>query len=562
MHPRTSHLAPRTSHPAPRISHPAPRTSHLAPRTSHLAPRTPHPASRTPHLTPRTSHLAPRTPHPASRTPHPAPPPRTPHLAPRTPHLDDLRTPQPRTPHLLYGIAVDDLRPELGCYGTPLIHTPNIDRLAARSWLFQRHFVTVPTCGASRHSLLTGMLPRTNADLNNQASARQLANQPEQEAPETFVHHLRRNGYYTVGIGKLTHHPDGRVYGYTDSISDIMELPHSWDEMLFDHGKWGTGHNAFFGYADGSNRQSRDSQVKPYEAAEVQDEGYPDGLTANLALKKMNELAQKDQPFFLGVGFFKPHLPFTAPQKYWDLYQREDMPLSPSPDIPLNVHEASLQKMGEFNRYQLGEEKASLDSSLSDAYARKLMHAYYACVSYTDAQIGKLLDELDRLDLMENTIIVLWGDHGWQLGDYRMWGKHTLFERSVHSPLIIKPPQSNLRPRQIHEIVGSVDLYPTLMDLCGLPMPHQTDGQSLTGCADPTFAKLWRNTAYSYFRKGISLRTNRYRLTKFYREEEPNIELFDHQQDPWETRNIAGDHPELVEKLMPLLQEGNRGLFE
>lgn len=470
------------------------------------------------------------------------------------------QTKQSTSPNVLF-IAVDDLRPELGCYGNSLIKSPNIDRLAAQSWLFRRHFVTVPTCGASRHSLLTGMLPRSKADLSNQASATQLANQPEQEAPETFVHHLRRNGYYTVGIGKLTHHPDGRVYGYTDPISEIMELPHSWDEMLFNHGKWGTGHNAFFGYADGSNRQSRDSQVKPYEAADVEDEGYPDGLTAQLAIEKMQQLAQKKQPFFLGVGFFKPHLPFTAPQKYWDLYKRGDMPLSPSPDLPLNVHRASLNKMGEFNRYQLGDEKASLDSSLSDAYSRKLMHAYYACVSYTDAQIGKLMDELDRLGLADNTIIVLWGDHGWQLGDYRMWGKHTLLERAVHSPLIIKHPGKQTQARQLDEIVGSIDIYPTLLDLCGIQPHHQTDGQSLLGLGEEAGRANWKNTAYSYFKKGISVRNDRYRMTRYDREDMPNIELFDHQADRWETRNIAEDSPEIVQELMPLLLKGDKNLF-
>src|SRR5690606_8671239 len=218
------------------------------------------------------------------------------------------------------------------------------------------------------------------------------------------------------------------------------EMPHSWDEFLFDADKWGTGWNAFFGYADGSNRQGKKRQVKPYERADVEDTGYPDGITAAIAVEQLGLLAQRDQPFFLGVGFFKPHLPFTAPKKYWDLYEEDDIPLSPVPDLPENVHEASLQKMGEFNSYEAGEEKAALDQRFSDDYARKLRHAYYASVSYVDAQIGKVLDELERLGLADHTIVVLWGDHGWHLGDQRVWGKHTILETALKSPLIIKVP--------------------------------------------------------------------------------------------------------------------------
>src|SRR5690606_8957020 len=161
---------------------------------------------------------------------------------------------------------------------------------------------TVPTCGASRYSLLTGTLPHTRAHLSNDAIAQYMAKQPESTRPESFVHHLRRNGYYTVGMGKISHSADGLVYGYLEEPGDVKEMPHSWDEFLFDAGKWKNGWNAFFGYADGSDRNHRERQVKPYEAGEVEDDGYPDGLTAQLAIKKLQELKQRDQPFFLGVG--------------------------------------------------------------------------------------------------------------------------------------------------------------------------------------------------------------------------------------------------------------------
>src|SRR3546814_798892 len=292
----------------------------------------------------------------------------------------------PDRPNVLF-IAIDDLRADLGCYGNEVIQSPNLDDLAARGVVFRNQFVTMPTCGASRYSLLTGRLPRSRRHLSNaifetrRAAARAARSEGADAAgsegndvsrtdgdpnatsgsasshetggtgvPESFVEQLRRHGYYTVGIGKISHSPDGYIYGYTEPRGTEMELPASWDEMLMDTGKWGTGWNAFFGYADGSNRNDRKKQVKPYERGEVGDEGYPDGLSAELAVKKLQELAGREEPFFLGVGFFKPHLPFTAPAKYWDLYNESDIPLTPSPGLPENVNRASLHQSGEIGR--------------------------------------------------------------------------------------------------------------------------------------------------------------------------------------------------------------------
>lgn len=458
-------------------------------------------------------------------------------------------------------IAVDDLRPELGCYGNDVVISPNLDQLASQGTVFREHFVTVPTCGASRYSLLTGRLPRVRQELSNaifETRSGQHAN--EAAAPESFVEHLRRNGYYTVGIGKISHSADGRIYGYTEPVGDELELPSSWDEMLFDAGQWETGWNAFFAYADGSNRNGRDSKVKPYESGQVDDRGYPDGLTADLAVKKLGELAGKEKPFFLGVGFFKPHLPFNAPEKYWNLYDRETIPLTPSPGIPENVHPSSLHESGEFNRYSLGEERASLERPVSDAYARKLKHAYFASVSYVDAQIGKVLDRLRELGLEENTIVIVWGDHGWHLGDDRVWGKHTIFDWSLRSPLIIRTPDGK-KGAYANHVVGSVDIYPTLMELCGINTPQGTDGASFARLLKRPGSKRWKNVAYSYYRNGITVRTPRYRLTRYFRKEQPVIELYDHRNDPFEKKNVAEMHPEVVRKLMPLLEDGNTGLY-
>ena len=462
-------------------------------------------------------------------------------------------------PNILF-IAIDDLRPELGCYGNEHIKSPNIDKLASQGFLFKNHFVNVPTCGASRHCLLTGQLPVSKAHIKNSITSLTTSLQAEQEIPETFIHHLKRNGYYTVGIGKITHHPDGYVYGYLEPKSEQLELPHSWNEMLNEDGKWGSGHNAFFGYSNGTNRNTLNKEVKPYEMADVPDEGYIDGLNANLAIKKLGELKEKGQPFFLGVGFFKPHLPFTAPKKYWDMYNEEELPLSPTPFIPENVNVASLHGSGEFNQYKLGEEKASLKSPVSDEYARKMRHAYFACVSYIDAQVGKLIAELENQGLAENTIVVVWGDHGWHLGDQLVWGKHTVFEKALKSTFIIKLP-GNSNGKTIDKVVSTTDIYPTLMELCGTPVNHSLDGTSLTGLMKNPEDKNWRNTAYSYFRNGISVRTDRYRMSKFFRKEKPVIELYDHKNNLDESTNIAAEKPEIVKQLMPVLEKGNTGLY-
>lgn len=466
---------------------------------------------------------------------------------------------QSSKPNVLF-IAVDDLRAELGHFENSTIITPNLDKLAAEGVSFTNHFVQVPTCGASRAAFLTGKRPSRTAELGNNIMQDEFSIKPETEIPETFVHHLRRNGYHTVGIGKISHSVDGYVYGYEEEVSNLMELPYSWDEFLFDSGKWGTGWNAFFGYADGENRQSMKKQVKPYEAGEVDDLGYPDGLTTELAIKKLRELKDQKQPFFLGVGLFKPHLPFTSPKKYWDLYDEDQIPLPKNPTKPQNVARQSLQESGEFNGYQLGEEKAGLDNQLSDAYARKLKHAYYAAASYSDAQIGLILDELKALELDQNTIVIVWGDHGWHLGEQQIWGKHSLFENALNSALIFKIPGSQVT--KIDEsLVESVDIYPTLMELLNIKNPTGLDGESFASLLKSKDTQVG-NVAYSYYNKGISLRTDRYRLTKYYRGAEPTIELYDHQIDPLESINIAAENPKIVAELMPLLEKGNTGLYD
>ncbi len=463
-------------------------------------------------------------------------------------------------PNILF-LAIDDLRPDLGIYGNRIVQTPNIDRLASQGMYFTQHYVQVPTCGASRCALLTGLRPRNNAQINNNAFEKQTVGRPESARPESLVHQLKRNGYYTVGIGKISHAVDGRVYGYDEAPGDVMELPHSWNEFLFNPGKWKDGWDAFFGYASGESRQTMKGNVPPYEKGRVDDTGYPDGLTAALAIEQLKKYSKRDQPFFLGVGFFKPHLPFTAPDAYWKLYNREDMPLATSRTPPNGISKASLQNNSEFNSYKSGDEHPTLENPISDAYSKKLVHAYYAAISYVDAQVGKVLDELKKNGLDKNTIVVLWGDHGWHLGDHGVWGKHTLFDYSLRSPLIIKLPGKQNAKGAIGNVIETIDLFPTLLNWCNVPLPYAMDGRSFADRINNTPNKE-EEVAYSYFNRGITMRTDRYRLTKYFRKEEPTIELYDHFNDPAEQHNIAASTPDLVRQLMPLLEKGNTGLFK
>lgn len=453
-------------------------------------------------------------------------------------------------------ICVDDLRHELGSYGS-VVKTPHMDKLASEGSLFFNHYTQIPTSGASRASMLTGMLPRDKSDLTNEACHIHLSDKPEGEHPETMFHHLKRNGYYTVGIGKISHAADGMLYAYNDPVGTKPELPYSWDEMLFDAGQWKTGWNAFFGYSNGTNRQSEKRQVKPYECADIPDEGLPDGLTANLAVGKLKELAGKGEPFCLAVGFFKPHLPFTAPKKYWDMYDEEAIPLSPTPDIPEGCHLSTLLNSGEFNGYELGEEKASLEKRLSDSYARKVRHAYFACVSYVDAQIGKVLNALEESGLADNTVVILWGDHGWQLGDYRVWGKHTLHDVSLSSALIVKAPGAK-QGVENRRIVSSVDIYPTLMELCGVDCPEGLDGRSFVKQLTSPEDADWEDIAYSYFGNGISVRTPRFRLSRYIGKKDTIMELYEYDKDIFERKNILTEKPDIMKELLPILAKGNR----
>ncbi|MEX0882160.1 MAG: sulfatase, partial [Cyclobacteriaceae bacterium] len=365
-------------------------------------------------------------------------------------------------------IAVDDLRPELGCYGYDYMHTPHIDRLASEGRIFKNHFVHAAACGPSRSTLLSGTRT-TNWDIFKEI--RESGSKPDSifSLPQLF----KENGYTTIGIGKISHQPGGVM----DSLQTIHEVPYSSNQSYAPVGEWNEPWSAFFSYAGGRARTSyynrpTNRTLSPYEAADVDDEGYADGLNADEAIKQLREL--KDSTFFLALGFYKPHLPFNAPKKYWDLYDPNKIPEADYKKNPENVgSEISLHSNN--NSYEprgtYTWPNDTLGWQITPEREKILKHGYAAAVSYVDAQIGKVLDELKSLGLDKNTIVVLWGDHGWHLGDYGLWGKHTNFDIALNSPLIIKQPQMNNPGQWADGMVETVDIFPTLAELCRLPTP-------------------------------------------------------------------------------------------
>ena len=444
-------------------------------------------------------------------------------------------------PSVLF-IAVDDLRPELGCYGEAHMRTPHLDRLADEGRRFDRHYVQVPTCGASRYALLTGRRPSKTGALGNGAFSRLRAGTPTDHVV-TLSESFRRAGYRTVCIGKISHHPDGRFVDYQNRGDRRLEVPFAFDEVRCPLGRHETPWDAFFAYADGSGRRAGVSP--PLENPDVSDDAYPDWHNATAAIDALRR--HRAGPFFLAVGFYKPHLPFNAPRRYLDLYPA-NAPVSPNPGRPEGVHPGSMHSSGELLRNYGGHpDREFVDEERAD----RLRRAYFAAVSYVDAQIGRLLDELDRLDLAKSTIVVVWGDHGWHLGDHGLWGKHSLFERSLRSTLIVRAPRQREPGAPAAGIVETLDLFPTLCELAGVESPRDLDGESFAHLLDDP-DRRGKDGAFSYWRGGRSLRTSRHRLTVFPAADgDARIELFDHSVDPWETRNIAADEPETVADLMP-----------
>jgi arylsulfatase A-like enzyme len=450
-------------------------------------------------------------------------------------------------------ICVDDLRPELGCYGNDIIHSPNINQLANEGLVFENHFVQSAACGPSRSMLLNSKITRK---WDSWRRFRNMEAPPEE--PVALPHLFKINGYHTVGIGKISHEPGGVM----DKGQTIPQIPFSWDTTYTKTGQWGTPWKAFFAFADGGFHNKfrfEDSEPRiPYEAGIVDDTGYPDGLNAREAVRQLQVLSEKEQPFFLAVGFYKPHLPFNAPKKYWELYKEGEIPPADNNHPPKNLN----NPYSVHNSYEVTTHYhwPPGPGNISPKEANNLKHAYYACVSYIDAQIGLILEELNGSGLSENTIVVLWSDHGWHLGEHDMFGKQTNFSIATRSPLIFKVPGHTKAGTRAAGLVETMDIYPTLAELCGLETPSDLEGESFY----PVLKNPGRNGkpyARSFFKRdtvmGKTIVTDRYRVVRWRTENDSTValELYDHKNDPGENRNIAYEYPKLTDSLLNILDQ-------
>ncbi len=444
-------------------------------------------------------------------------------------------------------IAVDDLRPQFGAYGADQIKSPNLDRLAARGLLFERAYCQQAICMSSRASLLSGYRPDRGEIYKNGPLF--------SAVPDalTLNQHFLNNGYETVAMGKIYHHESDYKTG--------------WSRQHFaPRGSWvGRGYLApeskqiVADYPRLHPQEKRAGIGPAFESPDVPDNAYPDGLVADEAIAELRRL--QDTPFFMAVGFAKPHLPFNAPKKYWDLYDPQKLDLADNPFAPSGSPKYAATSWGELRGYHGMPKKGPMPDEL----ARQLIHGYFACISYSDAMIGRVLDELDRLGLAEKTIVVLWGDHGWKLGEHGMWAKHTNFELDTRVPLIISAPGMAARGQRSRAFCELVDLYPTLAELTGLPLPAHLEGTSMAPLLNNP-ERPWKKAAFSQYYQsnnvlGYTMRTDRYRYTEWRRLPTGDVlasELYDHAVDEAENTNVAdrAEHKELVSALSEQLRQG------
>lgn len=445
---------------------------------------------------------------------------------------------QTQKPNVLF-IAVDDLRPELACYGQSHIKSPNIDKLAESGLTFNRAYCNIPVCGASRASILSGIRPNRSRFLNY--SCRQ-----DEDVPGTvgLPMHFKNNGYTTISLGKIYHHKD-------DGKGSWSETP--WAPT----GDW-QGWQAYVlpeSHAQIEPRQNGNGINGPsFEAPDAPDHIYPDGMLAEEAISKLQNFKNTKEPFFLAVGFLKPHLPFNAPKKYWDMYNYDDIQLPLNMQKPENAPDVCMHSFGELRNYTDVPDKGAMEKD----FMRKLIHGYYACVSYTDAQIGKVLNELERLGLAENTIVVLWGDHGWNLGDHNLWCKHCNFEKVLHTPLILKAPgkKENIKS---NALVEYVDVYPSLCELAGLQQPFHLQGKSFAPLTENP-NQAWKDEVFCRWIKGETVVTMSHTYTEWFDDETGELTdrmLYDLNKDPEETINVSEEkeNEKLVQELSGKLKK-------
>jgi uncharacterized sulfatase len=445
---------------------------------------------------------------------------------------------EPARPNVLF-IALDDLNTALGCYGHPLVRSPNVDRLAARGTRFTRAYCQYPLCSPSRTSVMFGLRPDATRVFDNAVNYRTtLPN------AVSLAQHFRRHGYFAARVGKVYH------YGVPGDIgTGGMDDPKSWEMTVNPSGR----DKADEAKVTNFTPRTGLGAALSFLAADGSDEEQTDGRIAAEAIRILE--ARRDRPLFLAVGFFRPHVPCVAPKKWFDLYPPSKLALPKDPPDDRANHPPPAFTVSPPN-YGLDEEKL-----------KQFLQSYYASVSFADAQVGKLLDALERLHLAEDTVVVLWGDHGWHLGEHGLWQKRSLFEESARVPLILAAPSAKAKGKPCGRPAELVDLYPTLADLCGLPAPDGLHGRSLRAQLDDPDAP-GKQAAYTQVTRGgtqdrftgRSVRTERWRYTE-WDDGQRGVELYDHDKDPRELKNLAEDpqHAATVKQLKELLKAGRAG---
>lgn len=491
---------------------------------------------------------------------------------------------KPSKPNILF-ISIDDLRPTLGVYGDSVAISPNIDQFASEGMTFRQTYCQAAVCAPSRASLMTGIRPDLTRVWHLGDKFRELDSNAV-----TMPQHFAKFGYHTVNIGKIFHNY------MADSVSwnepDLRPSRYLRKEWLGRDGE------TFYISKEVNESQliKRDSLLKlrpvryadgwntgpAWEAADVHDTMYYDGAQNELAKKTLTRLSKMNKPFYMGLGYFRPHLPFTAPKKYWDLYDKEKIPLPQNPEIPKNAPAYSINSMYELRHYDgfnhIGHPTSSYRMSVDTV--QTLRHGYYASVSYVDALLGNLIEHMKTIGLYENTIIVIWGDHGWKLGDHNSWGKMTNYNIDLKVPMMIRYPNQKHRGEQTFAITELVDMFPSLCELAGVEIPDYTQGTSFVPLLNQP-QQTWKKAAFSQFHRrpkvsadgkrymGYSLNTREYHYIEWYgwdhlkgvRGEFKSTELYDSQNDPQETTNIAQneEYKATITELSQQLAEGWRG---
>ena len=483
-------------------------------------------------------------------------------------------------PNVLF-VSVDDMRPEIGCYGNSEIRTPNFDQFAATGTTFLKAYCQSAVCAPSRASVMTGLRPDSTRVWDLRGKFR--INLPD---VVTIPQHFHKHGYHTVSMGKIFHnHMPDRV---SFDEPDLRPAKYMTPELIDREPE-------SFYHDEGLNKELAEVRErrlamnpKRYadgwaygvatESFDGPDNQFYDGAQTDLAIEKMRELKDKDKPFFLALGYYRPHLPFVAPKKYWDLYEREKLSLADNPFLPKNSPVMAMNSMYELRAcYDLEHVKHPGEFTFDEPTARRLKHGYFASVSFVDACFGKLMASLEELGIAENTIVVLWGDHGWKLGEHNSWCKQSNYDIDVRVPLMVRLPGHPAAGSKTESLVELVDLYPTLCDAADIPIPADMEGVSFK----PLMAKperKWKSAVFSQFHRapritpdkgrymGTSMVTDRYHYVEWrtwdhikgIAGELKATELYDHETDPDENENVSGDekNKQLIAELAEQLASG------